>query len=143
MSDTELCYLSATEALAAFKSRKLSPVDLMGALIARAEAVEPKINAFPMKHFERALSEAKKAEARYMKTDGRLRPLEGIACAIKDETTIKGWRSTFGPWSSRTMSTATRHPRRSASSRRAPSSMPAPRRRNSPARPIPIRGSGA
>ncbi len=96
MSDTELCYLSATEALAAFKSRKLSPVELMGALIARAEAVDPKINAFPMKHFERALSEAKKAEARYMKTDGRLRPLEGIACAIKDETTIKGWRSTFG-----------------------------------------------
>lgn len=96
MSDTELCYLSATEALAAFKSRKLSPVELMGALIARAEAVEPKINAFPMKHFERAMSEAKKAEARYMKTDGRVRPLEGIACAIKDETTIKGWRSTFG-----------------------------------------------
>jgi amidase len=96
MSNTELCYLSATEALAAFKSRKLSPVELMGALIARAEAVEPKINAFPMKHFDRALSEAKKAEDRYMKTDGRLRPLEGIACAIKDETTIKGWRSTFG-----------------------------------------------
>jgi len=60
MSNTELCYLSATEALAAFKSRKLSPVELMGALIARAEAVDPKINAFPMKHFERALSEARR-----------------------------------------------------------------------------------
>jgi aspartyl-tRNA(Asn)/glutamyl-tRNA(Gln) amidotransferase subunit A len=96
MSDAELCYMSASEALAAFKSRKLSPVELMSALIARAEQVEPKINAFPMKHFEQAMDEAKKAEARYMKTDGRVRPLEGIACAIKDETTIKGWRSTFG-----------------------------------------------
>jgi Asp-tRNA(Asn)/Glu-tRNA(Gln) amidotransferase A subunit family amidase len=96
MPEAELCYMSATEALAAFKARKLSPVELMGALIARAEAVEPKINAFPMRHFEQALDQAKKAEARYMKTDGRLRPLEGIACAIKDETTIKGWRSTFG-----------------------------------------------
>jgi Asp-tRNA(Asn)/Glu-tRNA(Gln) amidotransferase A subunit family amidase len=96
MSDTELCYLSASDAIAAFKSRKLSPVELMSALIARAEAVEPKINAFPMKHFDQALTAAKKAEARYMKTDGRLRPLEGIACAIKDETTIKGWRTTFG-----------------------------------------------
>ena len=96
MSNAELCYMSASEALAAFKSRKLSPVELMSALIARAEQVEPKINAFPMKHFERAMQEAKKAEARYMKTDGRVRTLEGIACAIKDETTIKGWRTTFG-----------------------------------------------
>ncbi len=92
----DLCYLSATEALAAFKARKLSPVELLQAVIARAEAVDPKINAFPMKHYDRALAEAKKAEARYMKTDGRTRALEGVPMAIKDETTIKGWRSTFG-----------------------------------------------
>ena len=52
MSD-DLCYLSAVEALAAFKSRKLSPVELMYAVIARSEAVEPKINAFPMKRTDR------------------------------------------------------------------------------------------
>ena len=40
----ELCYLSAVEALARFKARKLSPVELMRAVIARAEAVEPTIN---------------------------------------------------------------------------------------------------
>jgi Asp-tRNA(Asn)/Glu-tRNA(Gln) amidotransferase A subunit family amidase len=95
MSD-DLCYLGAAEALAAFKSRKLSPVELMRAVIARAEAVEPKINAFPMKRFDEALDEAKKAEARYMKADGRPRALEGLPTAIKDETTIKGWRTTFG-----------------------------------------------
>jgi Asp-tRNA(Asn)/Glu-tRNA(Gln) amidotransferase A subunit family amidase len=96
MSDADLCYLGAAEALAAFRARRLSPVELMKAVIARAEAVEPKINAFPMKHYERALEQAKLAEARYMKTDGRPRALEGIPMAIKDETTIKGWRSTFG-----------------------------------------------
>ncbi|HSS83936.1 MAG TPA: amidase, partial [Reyranella sp.] len=94
MSD-DLCYLGAVEALAAFKARKLSPVELMRAVIARAEAVEPKINAFPMKRYDEALEEAKKAEARYMKTDGRPRALEGLPTAIKDETTIKGWRTTF------------------------------------------------
>ncbi len=92
---TDLCYLSAVEAIARFKARKLSPVELMRAVIARAEAVEPTINAFPMTHFERALDQARVAEARYMKTDGRLRPLEGLAVAIKDETAIKGERTTY------------------------------------------------
>ena len=55
MSDTELCYLSASEALGRFKARQLSPVELMQAVIARAQKVEPKINAFPIKHYDRAL----------------------------------------------------------------------------------------
>jgi Asp-tRNA(Asn)/Glu-tRNA(Gln) amidotransferase A subunit family amidase len=92
----DLCYLSAVEALAAFKARKLSPVELMRAVIDRAEAVEPKINAFPITRYEQALAEAKTAEAKYMKTDGRIRALEGVPTVIKDETTIKGWRTTFG-----------------------------------------------
>ena len=96
MTDTELCYLSATDALARFKARTLSPVELLEALIARAEAVEPAINAFPMTLYDRALEQARAAEAKYMKTDGRLRPLEGIAVAIKDETAIKGERTTYG-----------------------------------------------
>ncbi len=96
MSDQDLCYLSAVDAVAAFKARKLSPVELMTALIARAEAAEPSINAFPMTYFERALEQAKAAEARYMKSDGRLRPLEGIAVAIKDETAVKGEITTYG-----------------------------------------------
>jgi len=96
MADAELCYIGAAEALAQFKARKLSPVELMQALIARAEAVEPAINAFPMTYFERALEQARAAEARYMKTDGRLRVLEGIPVAIKNETALKGERTTYG-----------------------------------------------
>jgi Asp-tRNA(Asn)/Glu-tRNA(Gln) amidotransferase A subunit family amidase len=96
MSDEDLCYLSATEALGRFKARKLSPVELMQAVIARAEKVEPKINAFPIKHYDRALDQAKAAEAKYMKTDGRVRPLEGLPVAIKDEAYVKGERVTFG-----------------------------------------------
>jgi amidase len=96
MSDTELCYLSAGEALGRFKARRLSPVELMQAVIARAQKVEPKINAFPIKHYDRALAQAKAAESKYMQTDGRLRPLEGLPIAIKDEAYIKGERVTFG-----------------------------------------------
>jgi amidase len=96
MSDTELCYLSAGEALGRFKARRLSPVELMQAVIARAEKVDPKINAFPIKHYDRALEQAKAAESKYTKTDGRLRPLEGLPVAIKDEAYIKGERMTNG-----------------------------------------------
>ena len=96
MSDIELCYLSAGEALRRFKARQLSPVELMRAVVARAETVERKINAFPIRFYERALEQAKKAEARYMKTDGRPRALEGLPVAIKDEAFIKGERMTNG-----------------------------------------------
>ena len=96
MSDIELCYLSATEALSRFRARTLSPVELIQAVIARAQKVEPRINAFPIKLYERALDQAKQAEARYMKTDGRVRPLDGLPVAIKDEAYVKGERVTFG-----------------------------------------------
>ncbi|MGE0118115.1 MAG: amidase [Dongiaceae bacterium] len=96
MSDEELCYLSATEALGRFRARKLSPVELMQAVIARSDKVDPKINAFPIKHYDRALQQAKQAEARYMRTDGRLRPLDGLPVAVKDEAYVKGERVTFG-----------------------------------------------
>ena len=55
-ADVELCYLSATEALERFEAGTLSPVELVRALIARAEAVEPRINAFTYTFYERASS---------------------------------------------------------------------------------------
>ena len=96
MTDLDLCYLSATEAVRRFKTKKLSPVELVRALVERAERVESKVNAFTYTFYDRAIDQAKKAEAKYMRTDGRTRPLEGLAIVIKDETTIKGERTTFG-----------------------------------------------
>ena len=65
MPDLDLCYLPATEALARFKAKTLSPVELLEAYIARAEAVEPTINAFTYTHYDEARALAKKAEAKY------------------------------------------------------------------------------
>ena len=95
MTDLDLCYMSATEALAAFRARKLSPVDIVTAQIARAEATEPRINGYSQRWFDEAIDRARKAEARYAK-GGRTRALEGITLAIKDEASIKGRRSTQG-----------------------------------------------
>ena len=45
MPDLETAYLSGTEALARFAAGTLSPVELLDAVIARAEVVEVRVNA--------------------------------------------------------------------------------------------------
>ena len=81
---------TARDALALFRSRELSPVELMEAVIRRAEEVEPAINAFPHTYYEEALESARAAEARYAGAGPRPRALEGIPIVIKDETPIRG-----------------------------------------------------
>ncbi|MGI9412410.1 MAG: amidase [Hyphomicrobiales bacterium] len=96
MSDDALHYLNGQEALALFRSRKLSPVELMQALIVRAEEVEPTINAFCDRYFDEALDQARAAEERYMGDGTDIRPLEGLPCCVKDECSIAGRRTTSG-----------------------------------------------
>ncbi|OFZ28629.1 MAG: hypothetical protein A2622_05935 [Bdellovibrionales bacterium RIFCSPHIGHO2_01_FULL_40_29] len=96
MTDIELCYLSATEILKLFRTRKLSPVDLMTALFSRIEKINPSLNAFTQLYPEEAFAAAKAAEHIYAKKDGHPRPLEGIPIAIKDFHSVKGKVTTFG-----------------------------------------------
>jgi Amidase len=98
MSDLnlDLCYMTATEAIAAFKTRALSPVELLKAIIARCEQLEPKVNALTYTYFDRALEQAKAAESQYTRRGGQPRPLEGVTVAIKDFHPVKGEITTFG-----------------------------------------------
>ncbi len=96
MPDLDLCYLPATEAARLFRSRELSPVEMMTAVIARAEAVDGGIKAFTYTHFDEAMALARKAEAKFMKPDARVRALEGLPIAIKDESYIKGKPTSTG-----------------------------------------------
>jgi Asp-tRNA(Asn)/Glu-tRNA(Gln) amidotransferase A subunit family amidase len=92
----ELHELSAAEALTRFRARELSPVELMEAVIARRDAVEPTVNALCFRHDEDALAQAREAEARYAGRGGEPRPLEGIPVAIKDEEPVAGRPLTSG-----------------------------------------------
>jgi amidase len=94
MDERELCFLPAVTALEQFRDARLSPVELLNALIARDEKVAPSINAFTDRYFEEALEKAAEAEQRYAK--GNARPLEGLPIAIKDEVAVGGKRSTQG-----------------------------------------------
>ena len=89
MTDTDLCYLPASQAIKLFKAKKLSPVELMEATIRRAEATKKKINCLTYTHFDEAMDLAKKAEAKYAK-GAKTGALEGLPIGIKDESYIKG-----------------------------------------------------
>ena len=92
---TDLHYITASDALAKFRSRELSPVELMEATIARAETVEPDVNAFAFTYYERALEQAKAAETVYARNPDDARPLEGLPVGLKDEVEIKGEPATM------------------------------------------------
>ena len=92
----ELCYLPAAEALALFLRRELSPVELMRATIDRIEAIDPVVNALPVRFFDAALEEAREAEARYGGRGPEPRPLEGLPVAVKDEVDVAGQPCTEG-----------------------------------------------
>ena len=95
MALDELCYMTASEALDAFKAKTLSPVELMKSVVARSEAVNPKVNAYTYTFYERALEQAKEAERRYAGS-GEIRPLEGVPVVIKDFHAVEGEVTTFG-----------------------------------------------
>jgi Asp-tRNA(Asn)/Glu-tRNA(Gln) amidotransferase A subunit family amidase len=88
----DLAYLPATEAIGMFRSGEFTPSELMQAVVQRAQATEPAVNAFTDLYFEDALNQARAADERYARGDAR--PLEGLPVAIKEEQPIAGlpWR---------------------------------------------------
>jgi Asp-tRNA(Asn)/Glu-tRNA(Gln) amidotransferase A subunit family amidase len=95
MANEELHRLDATTALRLFTKRELSPVELMRAVIARAEVTEPRINAFSHTFFEQAMDEARRSEARYFKGEP-CGVLDGLPVAMKDEIDVAGQPVTEG-----------------------------------------------
>ena len=96
MTEDELCYLTAEEALALFRKRSLKPSDLLGALHQRSQKINPAINCLADQYWAEAMEKAREADARYAKRGARLRPLEGIPLAVKDAQRVKGKRTTHG-----------------------------------------------
>jgi|TARA_B100001123_G_scaffold148268_1_gene171712 Asp-tRNA(Asn)/Glu-tRNA(Gln) amidotransferase A subunit family amidase len=93
--DLELCYMTATEAIDRFKSKDLSPVELIDQLIARIESTNPSLNAFTYTFFDRARNQATKAENLFA-GDKEVRPLEGVPIVIKDYHDVEGEITTYG-----------------------------------------------
>lgn len=95
MNSEDIGFMPATELGVAIRAKKLSPVEIMDAVIARLEQLNPKLNAFCTLTLDDARQRAKTAEAKVMKGEP-LGPLHGIPTSIKDLVITKGVRTMRG-----------------------------------------------
>lgn len=95
MSAQELIYLTIQEAAARVRTRAVSPVELLDAVLARTSALEPQLNTYITPMFDQARAEARAAEQEIMA--GQYRgPLHGIPIGLKDNYYTAGVRTTAG-----------------------------------------------
>jgi aspartyl-tRNA(Asn)/glutamyl-tRNA(Gln) amidotransferase subunit A len=93
--DRELGYMSATDLVAAYRRKTLSPVEATKAALARLERLEPKLNAFTHVDGESALAAARESEARWAK--GAPKGLvDGVPTTVKDLLLTRGWPTMRG-----------------------------------------------
>jgi len=90
-----LCFLSATELADAIRHKRVSPVDITSAVLARAERLQPELNCFITIDAERAMESARQAE-RLVMAGGPLGLLHGVPFTVKDIVNTQGVRTTFG-----------------------------------------------
>jgi len=92
---TDLTFTPATELRQQLRSRALSPVELLEAVLQRADEVQPTLHPFMTMDAEAARTAAQSAEAAIMRGEP-LGALHGIPVSIKDLEATKGLRTTFG-----------------------------------------------
>ncbi|GIX45867.1 MAG: amidase [Candidatus Tectimicrobiota bacterium] len=95
METAELCFTPATVLARAIRARKLSPVELVEAVLARIEALNPRLNAFLTVDAEGARRAARAAEAAVQRGE-TLGLLHGLPVSIKDLEPTAGLRCTYG-----------------------------------------------
>jgi Asp-tRNA(Asn)/Glu-tRNA(Gln) amidotransferase A subunit family amidase len=91
----ELCWMPATELATRYRARELSPVEVVEAVLARIEQLNPQLNAFLTITADHARDLAQAAEER-MRRGEPLGLLDGVPYSLKDLEPTKGIRTTFG-----------------------------------------------
>lgn len=92
---TELHYAQARSLAEAIRARELSPVELLDAVLERAEQLQPAINAFVTLDADAARRAARAAEQAVMRNEP-LGVLHGLPVSVKDLEPTRGLRTTYG-----------------------------------------------
>lgn len=96
MDSDELCWMSATTLAASIRRRRVSPVEVVEAVLRRLERLNPVLNAYVTVTAEEARRAARAAERVVMRRSARPGPLIGVPFSVKDLVITKGVRTTFG-----------------------------------------------
>jgi aspartyl-tRNA(Asn)/glutamyl-tRNA(Gln) amidotransferase subunit A len=94
-STDDLAFMSLSQASELIRARKVSPLELTRACLARIERFNPRLNAFITVTASEALAAAKAAETEIMKGVSR-GALHGVPIALKDLIDTAGIRTTAG-----------------------------------------------
>jgi aspartyl-tRNA(Asn)/glutamyl-tRNA(Gln) amidotransferase subunit A len=94
MDDAAIGFLGAAELAAAYRARRLSPVEVAKAVLARIERIDPAVNAMMRVTPDHALAAARVSEAVFLRGDTP-RLLEGIPVTIKDLQPTKGVQTDY------------------------------------------------
>ena len=89
MANTELCFLSIAQMAEQLQKKTVSPVELTQAYFDRIAAVDRQLNSYLTVTADRALHEARLAEAEIL-ANGYRGPLHGVPLAHKDIVATKG-----------------------------------------------------
>jgi Asp-tRNA(Asn)/Glu-tRNA(Gln) amidotransferase A subunit family amidase len=95
MHSADLCYLPATTLADLIRTREVSPVEVVDAVLARIETVNPRLNAYCTVAADQARVAARDAEARLARGEA-VGPLHGVPVSFKDMTPTAGIRTTWG-----------------------------------------------
>ncbi len=90
-----LCGLGAEALGQAFAAGRLSPVEAARAALDRAEAVQPRFNAFVRIERDAAMAQARASEARWRRGEP-LSPVDGVPATVKDVVWVEGWPARYG-----------------------------------------------
>jgi aspartyl-tRNA(Asn)/glutamyl-tRNA(Gln) amidotransferase subunit A len=95
--DNTSIQLDALELAQQVRSKNISPVEVIDAVLQRIESLQPAVNAFITVAADGAREAARQAEAAVLAGE-RLGPFHGVPFSVKDLLFTKGIRTTMGSW---------------------------------------------
>jgi amidase len=95
-TNRDICFVPASELVRLYRARKTSPLEVMQAVLARIDAVNPAVNAYVTVARASALAAARRATRALGRRGAPLPALHGVPVSIKDLTATKGIRTTWG-----------------------------------------------
>lgn len=95
MTNADIGFTPATKLAEMIRRKTISPTEAMRAILERIAAVDPKVNAFAHLAADRAMEQARAAEAKLL-TGQKIGRLHGVPVTIKDLAITKDMPTQFG-----------------------------------------------